>query len=83
MAAFSAQRRHPVFREFFEQLTGHGKRFMAALAACMRQLLTILNTMFACEYTVAKPTPIRLTLDTVAPGALPAGDPKPSDESPG
>ena len=45
MAVWSAKRCNPVIREFFERLTAQGKPFKVAMVACMRKLLTILNTM--------------------------------------
>lgn len=45
MATFSAVRWNPVVRAHFEQLCARGKLFKVAMVACMRKLLTILNTM--------------------------------------
>jgi transposase len=45
MAATSAIRFNPEIRTFYERLTGRGKPHKVALVACMRKMLTILNTM--------------------------------------
>ena len=45
MAALVASRSNPVIRAFYERLVGTGKAKKVALTACMRKLLTILNTM--------------------------------------
>ena len=45
MAALVATRRNPVIRDFYKRLTAKGKLFKVALVACMRKLLTILNSM--------------------------------------
>lgn len=45
MAALVATRRNSVIRDFFEHLRAEGKLFKVALVACMRKLLTILNSM--------------------------------------
>ena len=45
MAALSATRVNPVVREFYERLVEAGKPKKLALTACMRKLLTILNSM--------------------------------------
>lgn len=45
MAALSATRFNSAIRQFYERLRAHGKPFKVALVACMRKLLTILNTM--------------------------------------
>lgn len=45
MAALTATRCNPVIRELYERLTARGKPHKVALVACMRQMLTILNTM--------------------------------------
>lgn len=45
MAAFNAVRHNPVIREFAKRLEAQGKPFKVRLTACMRKLLTILNTM--------------------------------------
>jgi transposase len=45
MATLSAVRCNPVVRAFYERLTKAGKPKKVALVACMRKLLTILNTM--------------------------------------
>lgn len=45
MAAFNAVRHNPVIRTFAQRLEAQGKPFKVRLTACMRKLLTILNTM--------------------------------------
>ncbi len=45
MATLVATRRNPVIRDFFQRLMAKGKLFKVAMVACMRKLLTILNSM--------------------------------------
>jgi transposase len=45
MSALVATRHNPVIREFYERLLAAGKLKKVALTACMRKLLTILNSM--------------------------------------
>jgi transposase len=45
MAALVATRRNCVIRDFYKRLRAKGKVFKVALVACMRKLLTILNSM--------------------------------------
>jgi transposase len=45
MAALVATRRNSVIRDFYKRLRANGKLFKVALVACMRKLLTILNSM--------------------------------------
>ena len=45
MATLSAIRWNPAIRAHFKQLEARGKLFKVAMVACMRKLLTILNTM--------------------------------------
>jgi transposase len=45
MAALVASRRNSVIREFYKRLRAAGKKPKVALVACMRKLLTILNSM--------------------------------------
>jgi transposase len=45
MAAVTASRCNPVIRAFYQRLLKAGKAKKAALTACMRKLLTILNAM--------------------------------------
>lgn len=45
MAALSASRRNPTIHAFYSRLVASGKPKKLALVACMRKLLTILNTM--------------------------------------
>ena len=45
MGALVATQRNAVIRTFHQRLLGVGKPKQLALVACMRKLLTILNTM--------------------------------------
>jgi transposase len=45
MSALAATRCNPVIRAFHQRLLASGKKPKVALTACMRKLLTILNTM--------------------------------------
>jgi transposase len=45
MATLVATRRNSVIRDFYKRLLAKGKLFKVALVACMRKLLTILNSM--------------------------------------
>ena len=45
MATVSAVRFNPVIKEFYDRLVKAGKKKKVALVACMRKLLTILNTI--------------------------------------
>ena len=45
MATVVATRHNPVIRNHFKQLRQRGKSFKLALTACMRKLLTILNSI--------------------------------------
>lgn len=45
MATLSATRYNPVIKEFYQRLVQAGKQKKVALVACMRKLLTILNTI--------------------------------------
>ena len=45
MAALVATKRNAVIRGFYQRLVAAGKPKKLALVACMRKLLTILNTM--------------------------------------
>jgi len=45
MAALSAIRWNPVLRAFYQRLQEKEKPFKVAITACMRKLLTIINTM--------------------------------------
>jgi transposase len=51
MAALTARRCNPVIRAFAERLKKAGKRPKVILAACMRKLLVILNTMVRNQTT--------------------------------
>lgn len=59
MAALIATKRNPVIAAFYERLLAAGKPKKLALVACMRKLLTILNTMartgerWSAEYALA------------------------------
>jgi transposase len=45
MATLVATTRNPVIRDFYNRLRAKGKLFKVALVACMRKLITILNSM--------------------------------------
>ena len=45
MGAMVASRHNPVIRDFYQRLLAAGKPKKLALVACMRKLLTILNSM--------------------------------------
>src|SRR5207253_1896045 len=45
MGALVATRHNPVIKEFYERLVARGKAKKVALTACMRKMLTILNSM--------------------------------------
>jgi len=45
MAALTAKRCNPVIRALYERLTMRGKPHKVAMVACMRKMITILNTM--------------------------------------
>lgn len=45
MAALVASKRNPIIRAFYQRLLAAGKPKKLALVACMRKLLTMLNTM--------------------------------------
>jgi transposase len=47
MAALTATRCNPLIREMYQRLRNAGKCFKVAIVACMRKLLTILNTIAA------------------------------------
>lgn len=47
MATLVASRHNPRIRQHYQHLLASGKKKMVALTACMRKLLTILNTMLA------------------------------------
>jgi transposase len=49
MAALVASRRNPVLTAFYQRLLAAGKPKKLALVACMRKLLTILNTMLRSQ----------------------------------
>lgn len=51
MAALVATRRNTIIREFYLRLVAAGKPKKLALVACMRKLLTILNTMVRTNTT--------------------------------
>ena len=45
MAATTARRWNPTVKTFYDRLTAAGKPYKVAITACMRKLLTVLNTM--------------------------------------
>lgn len=61
MATLCASRTNPVIRDFYERLIRRGKKPKAALVACMRKLLQILNAMLrdgaAWDPDLAMPKP--------------------------
>jgi len=57
MATLTATRYNPVIKRFYERLRKHGKQFKVAIVACMRKLLTILNTMVRTNTPWAAVTP--------------------------
>jgi len=59
MAAVTAARCNPVFREFYGRLIAAGKPKKVALTACMRKLLVILNSMLRHQ-TAWQPNPVRV-----------------------
>jgi transposase len=58
MATLSAVRSNPVLRSFYQRLLQAGKRPKVALVACMRKLLTILNTMLKQRTAWRSPLPV-------------------------
>ncbi len=61
MAAVTAARCNPVFREFYGRLVAAGKPKKVALTACMRKLLVVLNSMLR-HRTTWQPSSICLEL---------------------
>jgi transposase len=51
MGALTASRYNPVIKAFYQRLCGAGKAKKVALTACMRKLLTILNSMLKHRQT--------------------------------
>lgn len=49
MAALTARRFNPIIRALFQRLLGRGKAYKLIMVACMRKLLTILNTIAATK----------------------------------
>ena len=47
MAALAGRRFNPLIRALAQRLTASGKAFKVVMVACMRKLLTILNTLAA------------------------------------
>jgi transposase len=47
MPTLTAIRHNPVIREYYRRLVSAGKNKMVAVMACMRKLITILNSMVA------------------------------------
>jgi transposase len=45
MATLTARQWNPAIRQFFERLIAAGKPYKVAMTACMRKLLTIMNTL--------------------------------------
>lgn len=62
MATFAGIRWNPVIKAHYKSLRARGKKFKVAMTACMRKLLTILNTMVRTNQpwnprTSAEPSP--------------------------
>jgi transposase len=51
MATLTARQWNPAIKPFFERLTAAGKPFKLAMTACIRKLLTILNTLMKGRMT--------------------------------
>lgn len=51
MAAITAKRFNPIIRNLAQRLAAKGKAFKVVMVACMRKLLTILNTLAATGQT--------------------------------
>ncbi len=51
MAALAARRFNPLIKRFADRLQATGKKPKVILVACMRKLLTILNTMLRTKTT--------------------------------
>jgi len=49
MAMLSAIQHNPIMKRFYEKLVAQGKHKKVALTACMRKMLSILNTMVATD----------------------------------
>ena len=45
MAMLSAIQHNPIMKKFYEKLVAQGKHKKVAITACMRKMITILNTM--------------------------------------
>lgn len=60
MAALVASRFNPVISQFYAQLCARGKAKKVALIACMRKLLTILNSMIKhrIAWRITQPVPV-------------------------
>ena len=57
MCALSAKEHNPVIRSLSERLKAAGKPFKVMMVACMRKLLTILNTILATGHKWSPPCP--------------------------
>jgi transposase len=57
MATLSATRFNPVIRAFYQQLLARGKLHKVAMVACMRKLLTILNSILQHQLAWVAPAP--------------------------
>jgi len=62
MAALTARRCNPVIQAFAKRLEAQGKPFKVVLVACMRKLLTILNTLVK-THSLWNPNYAQKTLD--------------------
>lgn len=59
LATVAASRCNPVIEAFYQRLRAAGKPAKAALTACMRKLLTILNAMFKAKTSWQPPEECR------------------------
>jgi len=57
MATLTAIRKNALIKPFYERLIAHGKKPKVAIVACMRKLLTMLNTMIKNNTTWQPSTP--------------------------
>jgi transposase len=73
MAAVAAIRSNPVIKNFYAQLRARGKNPKAALTACMRKLLVILNAMLRSKIGWQTPALASSSTATLSPllGAVP------------
>lgn len=77
MAAVTAARCNPVFREFYGRLPAAGMPRKVALTACMRKLLVVLNGMLRHGTRWGQPTPVAAR-HRAAPGGFRANESGPT-----